>query len=99
MLPLFFLSLRSVRFFLLLRQIINDVEHKTLAAGSTKALKLGNGGNIEAATAAGKALGEAAKAKGIEKLFFDRESADHKYKYHGRVAAFVEGVRETGVAV
>jgi len=63
MLPLFFLSLRSVRFFLLLRQIINDVEHKTLAAGSTKALKLGNGGNIEAATAAGKALGEAAKVR------------------------------------
>jgi ribosomal protein L18 len=32
-------------------------------------------------------------------VFFDRESKAHKYTYHGRVAAFVDGVREAGVAV
>ena len=39
------------------------------------------------------------QAKGIETVFFDRQSASHKYKYHGRVAAFVDGVRESGVVV
>jgi len=39
------------------------------------------------------------QAKGIETVFFDRQSASHKYTYHGRVAAFVDGVREAGVVV
>eukprot|EP00614_Pseudopedinella_elastica_P014653 CAMPEP_0172582924 /NCGR_PEP_ID=MMETSP1068-20121228/2488_1 /TAXON_ID=35684 /ORGANISM="Pseudopedinella elastica, Strain CCMP716" /LENGTH=153 /DNA_ID=CAMNT_0013376511 /DNA_START=28 /DNA_END=489 /DNA_ORIENTATION=+ len=79
-------------------QVINDTEETTLVAASTKALKI-SGANVESATAAGKALGEAAKAKGIEALFFDRESANNKYVYHGRIAAFVDAVRETGVKV
>lgn len=78
-------------------QIINDVEHHTLAAASTKSLKLTKGSDTEAAKAAGKALGDLCKTKGIEKLFFDRQSSAHKYTYHGRVEAFVEGVREGGV--
>ena len=78
-------------------QVINDVEHRTLAAASTKSLKLDKGGDTEAASAAGKALGELCKSKGIEKLFYDRQSTSHKYTYHGRIKAFVEGVREGGV--
>ena len=57
----------------------------------------GGHAGTEAASAAGKALGELCKSKGIEKLFFDRKSASHKYTYHGRIKAFVEGVREGGV--
>ena len=78
-------------------QVINDVEHRTLAAASTKSLKLDKGGDTEAASAAGKALGELCKSKGIEKLFYDRQSNSNKYTYHGRIKAFVEGVREGGV--
>ena len=37
--------------------------------------------------------------QGIESLFFDRESAAHKYLYHGRIEAFVQAVRETGVNI
>jgi large subunit ribosomal protein L18 len=78
-------------------QVINDVEHHTLAAASTKSLKMDKGGDIDSAKAAGKALGDMCKSKGIEKLFFDRQSAAHKYTYHGRIQAFVEGMREGGV--
>jgi hypothetical protein len=42
-------------------KVINDVESKTLAAASSKGLKLGAGQNMEAATAVGKALGDIAK--------------------------------------
>ena len=42
-------------------KVINDVESKTLAAASSKGLKLGAGQNMEAAAAVGKALGDIAK--------------------------------------
>ena len=32
--------------------------------------------------------------KGLEKVYFDRFSGSHKYLYHGRVKALVEGLRE-----
>ena len=43
--------------------MINDIEHTSLAAASSKSLKMTKGNDKKAATAAGKALGEAAKAK------------------------------------
>ncbi len=43
--------------------------------------------------AAGKLLAERAKAKGIERVVFDRGG----FLYHGRVAAFAEGAREGGL--
>lgn len=78
-------------------QIINDMEGNTVLSMSSVNLKLENGGNKEAATTVGQALGEAAKQKGLDKLFFDRESASHKYMYHGRIAALVDGVREKDI--
>jgi large subunit ribosomal protein L18 len=43
--------------------------------------------------AAGKLLGERARAAGVSKVVFDRGG----YLYHGRVAAFAEGAREGGL--
>jgi large subunit ribosomal protein L18 len=43
--------------------------------------------------AAGKLLGERAKAAGITRVVFDRGG----YPYHGRIAAFAEGAREGGL--
>ena len=45
--------------------------------------------------APGELLAERAKAAGVESAVFDRGG----YRYHGRVKAFAEGVREGGLAV
>jgi len=50
-------------------------------------------GNIEAARAVGRAIAERAKAKGIEKVAFDRSG----FMYHGRVKALADAAREAGL--
>ena len=74
-------------------QIIDDVNGVTLVAASSVDMKLANGSNIAAATAVGKAVGEAAIAKNIKKVVFDRGG----YVYHGRVKALAEAAREAGL--
>ena len=73
-------------------QIIDDVTGNTLVAESSVALKT-CGSNIEAAKAVGKALGEKAKAKSIERVAFDRGG----HLYHGRVKALADAAREAGL--
>ena len=48
---------------------------------------------VPAASAAGKMLGERAKAVGISKIVFDRGG----YAYHGRVRAVADAAREVGL--
>ena len=73
-------------------QVIDDVAGVTLCSASS--LKLGgNGGNKAAAREVGKAVAQAALAKGIEEVVFDRGG----YLYHGRVAELAEGAREGGL--
>ena len=74
-------------------QVIDDVNRITLASASSVALKLENGSNIEAATKVGAAVAKSCKAKGIEKVVFDRGG----YVYHGRVAALADAAREGGL--
>ena len=74
-------------------QIIDDENGVTLASASSLSLKLKNGGNIEAATAVGKAIAEAAKKANITKVVFDRGG----YLYHGRVEALANAARENGL--
>ena len=75
-------------------QIIDDVAGVTLASASSVDKDFeGNGSNIEAAKKVGLAIAKAAKAKGIEKVVFDRGG----YIYHGRVKAVAEGAREGGL--
>ena len=75
-------------------QIIDDVNGVTLASANTLEKDFeGATGNAEAAKKVGLALAERAKAKGIEKVVFDRNG----YIYHGRVAALAEGAREAGL--
>ena len=50
-------------------------------------------GNIEAAKAVGRAIAERAKAKGIDKVAFDRSG----FMYHGRVKALADAAREAGL--
>ena len=78
-------------------QVIDDVAGKTLVGASTKGqqLKLERGGNIAAAEQLGKWMGEEAVKRGIQQVVFDRGG----YPYHGRVKAFAEALRASGVKV
>jgi large subunit ribosomal protein L18 len=76
-------------------QLIDDVHGQTLAAASTMepAARTAPTGNVEAAKAVGRRVGERAKAAGIIRVVFDRGG----FQYHGRVAAVAEGAREAGL--
>lgn len=50
-------------------------------------------GNIDAATAVGKAIAEKAKQAGVTSVAFDRSG----FKYHGRVKALADAARENGL--
>ena len=76
-------------------QVIDDTEHKTLAAASTldKDASVEVGSNSEAAAAVGKLIAERAKSKNISQVVFDRGGN----LYHGRVAALADAAREGGL--
>ncbi len=79
-------------------QVIDDVEGKTLVSLSTQEPSFHeqgfkHGATVPAAAAAGKMLGERAKAAGIGKVVFDRGG----YAYHGRVRAVADAAREVGL--
>ena len=75
-------------------QVIDDTTGNTLCSASTVEKSFeGFGGNIEAAKKIGTIIAERAKAKGIEKVVFDRGG----FVYHGRVQALAEGAREGGL--
>ena len=66
----------------------------TLASASSMAKGFeGNGGNKEGARKVGEMIAEAAKAKGIENVVFDRGG----FLYHGRVQELADGAREGGL--
>lgn len=76
-------------------QVIDDVSGRTLAAASTveQDLRSGATGNISAASAVGRLIGERAKQAGVTEVVFDRGG----FRYHGRVAAVAEAAREAGL--
>jgi large subunit ribosomal protein L18 len=78
-------------------QLVDDVSGKTLCAASSAARDLRErvkyGGNVAAAKLIGQALGQKAKALGVEKVCFDRRG----FRYHGRVKAVAEAAREAGL--
>jgi large subunit ribosomal protein L18 len=76
-------------------QVIDDLKGVTVVSASSneKAGGKKTGGNLASAKAVGKAVAERAKAKGIQKVVFDRGG----YLYHGRVKALAEAAREAGL--
>jgi large subunit ribosomal protein L18 len=78
-------------------QVVDDLSGRTLASVSSldtevKSIIKG-GGNIAASKVVGKMVAERARAKGIDKVVFDRGG----YQYHGRVQALAEAAREAGL--
>jgi len=78
-------------------QLIDDVKHLSILQFYTGSKEFqGEFGELtktEQARKLGAKLAEAAKAKGIETIVFDRGG----YIYHGRVQALAESVREGGI--
>ena len=79
-------------------QVVNDLTGQTLVQASS--LESDIRGGVEggaktkaAARLVGARLAERAKAKGIDKVVFDRGG----YVYHGRVKELAEGAREAGL--
>ena len=76
-------------------QLIDDISGHTLAAVSWTEGDLRGLKPMEQAGKAGELLAERAKAAGIDSALFDRGG----YRYHGKVKAFADGVREGGLKV
>ena len=78
-------------------QLIDDLQGVTLASASSLVPEIHAaipyGGNAKAAGVVGKKLAEVAKAKGINKVAFDRGH----YRYHGRIKALADAAREGGL--
>lgn len=77
-------------------QVIDDLKGSTIVAASSAEGKKGErktGGNVASAKDVGKMIAQRAKAKGIEKVVFDRGG----YIYHGRVKALADAAREAGL--
>ena len=78
-------------------QIIDDTQGRTLVSAcsldKTVAAAAADTKKVDRATLVGKLVAERAKAKGIDKVVFDRNG----FLYHGRVKAVSEGAREAGL--
>jgi len=79
-------------------QLIDDTTGTTVAAASTLNKELKGdayGGNKSSATRVGKLIGERALSKGLKQVVFDRNG----YRYHGRIKALADAVREAGLKI
>ena len=75
-------------------QVIDDVTGTTLASASDlQKTVAAEGTKTDRAKSVGTAVASACKAKGIEKVVFDRNG----FIYHGRVKALAEAAREAGL--
>jgi len=76
-------------------QLVDDIAGRTLAAVVWTEDDLRSLKPIEQAERAGRLLAERAQGAGVGTAVFDRGG----YRFHGRVKAFAEGVREGGLTV
>jgi large subunit ribosomal protein L18 len=80
-------------------QIIDPATTRVVVTASTVQKDLRSAvkytGNKDAAAAVGRAIAERAKAKGVERVAFDRSG----FKFHGRVKALADAAREAGLHI
>ena len=79
-------------------QLIDDNAHATLLSASTKDKDLAKdlatiSTKVEESKIVGYSLAEKIKSKKIDKIVYDRNG----YRYHGRVKALAEAIREKGI--
>ncbi len=71
-------------------QIIDDMNQHTIASCSSLEMDNVTGDKSAMAHAIGLELAKRAKAKGVDAVVFDRG----RFKFHGRVKALADGLRE-----
>lgn len=77
-------------------QLIDDQTHQTVASSSSLVMETSKKEDKKTiAHAVGLELAKRAKEKGIQQVILDRGP----YRFHGRVKAFAEGLREGGVRI
>lgn len=80
-------------------QVISPGGDRVIASASTLdpevRSQISVGGNVTAAGVVGKKVAERAIAAGVVRVGFDRSG----FRYHGRVKALAEAVRENGLQV
>ena len=76
-------------------QLIDDQVGRTLVSASTKELGKTKETKTAQATELGKTFYKKAKTAGFERAVLDRGS----YKYHGRLKALVESLRQNGFKI
>jgi len=74
-------------------QVIDDSSKTTLCSFSSAHLKDFSGDKTAVAKQVGLELGKIALQKNVSEVFFDRGN----YLYHGRISAFAQGLRESGL--
>lgn len=75
-------------------QAIDDVGGRTLASASSREKGFdGLPGNVAAASKVGATLADKLKSQGVETLTFDRGG----YRFHGRVKALAQAMRDAGL--
>jgi len=78
-------------------QVVEPQTGRTLVSVSTRQKALSDGlestGNVEAAKRVGTAIAEAARAKQISSVVFNRNG----FLFHGRVKALADAAREAGL--
>lgn len=79
-------------------QLVDDLAGHTLAALSTNSPSLKDkvkkdGGNLKGVAILGIEVAQLCKAKGIEKIVFDRSG----YTYHGKVKTLADALRKGGL--
>lgn len=74
-------------------QIVDDAAHKTILCHNSASLTSKDGDKVAQAKQVGLELGKRAVEQGVGPVYFDRGS----YRYHGRVKAIADGLRESGV--
>lgn len=85
-----FRSLKSVSV-----QAVDDVSGKTMAHAKLADLGKSPKNTVASATAVGKLLAEHLEKLTIKKAVFDRSG----YRYHGKVKAIAEALREGGIHI
>jgi len=78
-------------------QVVDDGEGRTLASASTMEadMRSADGDKTAVARMVGERLAQRAKDAGVDTVVFDRGGN----KYHGRIAAVADGVRDGGLSV
>jgi large subunit ribosomal protein L18 len=77
----------------IMAQLLEPVTKKTLFTVTSQ--KLGTMPKTEKSTMVGKEVAEKLKAMKIEEVLFDRNG----YRYHGRVKALADGIRDNGIKI